>query len=487
MPHSIRWFPWCKNTFAKAAAENKPILMYLTAHWCAWCAVMDDTTYRDPQVINMVEDNFIPMKVNIDQFPHVADRYHFGGYPSVVFLSGDGQIMKGENFLSGELMKNVLTEVLEEYQRRKKSPSFKKKKNRPGQTKVTGKLEHNTESSLSITEINRVITNAYDREYGGFIVTDREWKFPYPEIHDYLLLYTESNPGSYEEMMVKKTLQAMWAGEIYDHRRGGFFRFCEARDWTLPHAEKLLDINAALIRNYLTAYDKLGWDQYGVLIKDTINYLTLELYHDDAQLFGGSRIGKEMDPTPFTNWNSMMSSSLLLAYRVLGEKEYLERGLKVIDSLWAGRYRLGRGMSHFYLNGPVEVELLSDQVKYIEALYHAYMSTGEKTYLNRAFLLLRYIEKNYRLPEGNFSDIPLTEKNPGYLSIPLVPFIENVDVALIYIRMFHLCGLKAYLQRADEIMQSLTLMMRGNPVFSAKYGQGMLEMENSRLKNCSTN
>lgn len=144
-------------------------------------------------------------------------------------------------------------------------------------------------------------------------------------------------------------------------------------------------------------------------------------------------------------------------------------------------------MSHFYLNGPVEVELLSDQVKYIEALYHAYMSTGEKTYLNRAFLLLRYIEKNYRLPEGNFSDIPLTEKNPGYLSIPLVPFIENVDVALIYIRMFHLCGLKAYLQRADEIMQSLTLMMRGNPVFAAKYGQGMLEMENSRLKNCSTN
>ena len=128
MPHSIRWFPWCKKTFAKAAAENKPILMYLTAHWCAWCAVMDDTTYRDPQVINMVEDNFIPMKVNIDQFPHVADRYHFGGYPSVVFLSGDGQIMKGENFLSGELMKNVLTEVLEEYQRRKKVLLSKRKK-----------------------------------------------------------------------------------------------------------------------------------------------------------------------------------------------------------------------------------------------------------------------------------------------------------------------------------------------------------------------
>lgn len=487
MPYSINWFPWCDDTFSKASTENKPILMYLTAHWCSWCAVMEDTTYRDPQVINLVEKNFIPMKVNVDQYPHVADRYHFGGYPSVVFLSGDGQILKGENYLPGDQMKNVLEEVLIKLHSRKSVPPAHQKK-AGGKAKAKAKYGEQGAFVLpSILEINKIIADSYDQEFGGFVVYSPDIKFPFPEIHDYLCVFSRIHPDGPEARMLKKTLDAMLAGEIYDHHLGGFFRFCEARDWTLSHAEKLLEGNAALARNYLTAFDAFGLEQYGVVARDTIQYLISAFYDREKKVFGGSRIGQEVDATPFTNWNSVMSSSLLLAYHILGDKHYLETALHVIETLWSQCYRLGRGMSHFYHNGPSEVELLSDQIRYVIALYDAYHYTKEKVYLQRAKLLIRHLEKNYRLPEGNFADIPLTEKNPGYLSIPLAPCVENVDIALVFLKIARLSGSKDYLRKAGDILKSSGVLIKDNPIFAAKYGQGLLEMENYRVKNQSFN
>ncbi|MEL7566435.1 MAG: DUF255 domain-containing protein [Dehalobacterium sp.] len=487
MTRSINWFPWCQDTFVKSSDENKPILMYLTARWCGWCAVMEDTTYQDPQVIDLVEENYIPMKVNVDQYPHVADRYHFGGYPSVVFLSSDGQILQGENYLSGDQMKSVLEEVLKKSNRqssmvrRLKSESYGNGKN-----KLKQKSSEQTNVVLpSICEINKIIANSFDQKYGGFFIYSPDTKFPFPEIHDYLFSYVQFNSACPEEEMLKTTLDAMLKGELYDHSLGGFFRFCENRDWTLPHSEKLLDNNAALARNYLTALDKFGLEEYRVAARDTINYLVFDFFDQETQVFAGSRIGKEIDATPYTNWNSTAISSLLIAYQVLDHRFYLETALKVIESLWARCYRLGRGMSHFYLNGPSEVELLSDQIKYISALYDAYLCTEGKTYLHRARLLMRHMEKNYRMPEGNFSDIPVSEKRPGYLSIPLVPFMENVDVALLFIKFARLFGSGAYIQKAEEILRSLSGMIMDNPIFAAKYGQGLLEMEHYRVKNQS--
>ncbi|MGI6685486.1 MAG: DUF255 domain-containing protein [Bacillota bacterium] len=483
MPRSINWLPWCQDTFSKAALDNKPILMYLTAHWCSWGAIMDDTTFQDAQVVNLVEDSFIPIKVNVDKYPHVADRYHFGGYPSVVILTSEGQILKGENYLSEELMKGTLEDVLKKYNGWKIIFSAKKKKHNLGKIKPNSiALKQGNFLPLSIFEVNEIIANAYDQEFGGFIISHQKIKFPLPEIHDYLLLYAENNPGSAEEMMVRHSLDAIWAGEVYDRERGGFFRLCEGKDWTLPHAEKLLDHNANLIRNYLTAYEKLGWGEYEVLIRDSISFFISELFNEETQVFGGSKIGKKVDKTPFTNWNSIMSSSLLLAYRVLGDQEYLDLALKVIESLWSRCYRLGRGMSHYYLNGPAEVELFSDQIKYIEALYDAFSLTEDKVYLHRMDLLMRSLEKNYQLPEGNFSDIPLTEKNLGYLCIPLVPFVENIDMARVYIKMSRLMG-SNYAEKARHILESLSPMIRENPIFAAKYGQALIEMDNYWVKN----
>lgn len=481
MSHSINWFPWCQDTFTKACNENKPILMYLTARWCGWCVIMEDTTYQDPQVIDAVEENFVPIKVNVDQYPHVADRYHFGGFPSVVFLSVDGQILKGENYLPGEQMKAVLKEVLLRDRHHKRSFTLRYEENLNRKNISLSKMTEKT--SLTIGDINKIITSSYDREFGGFIINTPEIKFPFPEIHDYLLRFVQDNPGSQEELILKRTLDILLAGEIYDHQRGGFYRFCEARDWTLARSEKLLDSNAALTQNFLRAFQIFGREQYGRAAKESIDYLISDFFDRDADAFVGSRIGKETDTTPYTNWNSMAVSSLLKAYSVLGDKNYLKIALKVIEFLWTKCYRLGRGMSHFYANGPSQVELLSDQIKFIFALYDAYLYTEEKIYLHRANLLWRYMEKNYRLPDGCYSDIPLNEQKWGYLNIQLAPFMENVDAALLFIKFARLFGEGVYAERADEILKGLRGMINNNPIFAAKYGQGLLEMENYRVKN----
>ncbi|ATW26247.1 DUF255 domain-containing protein [Candidatus Formimonas warabiya] len=490
MPCSINWFPWGNDTFEQASVQKKPIMMYLTAPWCGWCAVMEDTTYQDPQVIHIIERNFIPMKVNVDQYPHVADRYHYGGYPSIVFLSGEGHILKGENYLPGEQMKSLLEEVLHDVSKRKRvlAPrNGEKQANLPAgfnkENMLSKKMDKDCLSLGQIDHVMEIIKKAYDHEFGGFVVYSAEAKFPFPEINDFLISYTEKNFCPEAETMLTHTLDVMSTGEIYDREKGGFFRLCEGQNWTLPHGEKLLESNAGLLRNYLLAFNRWGEERYERVAQDTLRYLIDHLFDPGVHAFGGSQIGHEVDFSPFANWNGMMVSSLLLAYRVFGEKKYLEIALAVLHSFWAKCYRLGRGMSHFFFQGPSEVELFSDQVKFICALWEAYNCTRQIDYLEKAQLLMKHVYKNYRLPEGYFGDIPLASANPGYLDIPLVPFVENAELATVFLNMACVLGDRSYAQKATRLLKSLHGLRDSNPVFAAKYGLGLLERENYRSQN----
>ena len=89
--HEIAWMPWDAQTFARAAAQDRPILLSISAVWCHWCHVMDETTYSDPGVIETINRRFVPIRVDNDRRPDINARYNMGGWPTTAFLTPDGR------------------------------------------------------------------------------------------------------------------------------------------------------------------------------------------------------------------------------------------------------------------------------------------------------------------------------------------------------------------------------------------------------------
>src|SRR5437588_11583379 len=93
--NKIQWLEWGKESFEKAKSLGKPILLDITGCWCHWCHVMDDTCYKDPVVIVLVNKNFVPVIDDTDSRHHVDRRYNKGGWPAKTFLDHEVKIVTG--------------------------------------------------------------------------------------------------------------------------------------------------------------------------------------------------------------------------------------------------------------------------------------------------------------------------------------------------------------------------------------------------------
>ena len=91
----IAWMPWGAAAFERAKSEDKPILLSISAVWCNWCHVMDETSYSDEGVIDAINRKFVPIRVDNDRRPDVNARYNMGGWPTTAFLAPDGTTLTG--------------------------------------------------------------------------------------------------------------------------------------------------------------------------------------------------------------------------------------------------------------------------------------------------------------------------------------------------------------------------------------------------------
>src|SRR3990170_2300900 len=107
----IAWHPWEKRIFEHAKKENKPILLAISASWCHWCHRMDRDTYEDDEIIEMINEKFVAIRVDADRDPEINERYNQGGWPSTAFLTHEGNVMAGGTYVPPRDMKKKLTEV----------------------------------------------------------------------------------------------------------------------------------------------------------------------------------------------------------------------------------------------------------------------------------------------------------------------------------------------------------------------------------------
>ncbi|HZL63754.1 MAG TPA: DUF255 domain-containing protein, partial [Thermoleophilia bacterium] len=317
----INWRPWGEPAFAEARRLGRPILLSLSAVWCHWCHVMDETSYSDDRVIARINEAFVPIRADNDRNPDVNRRYNMGGWPTTAFLAASGDVITGATYLPPGQMLQTLERVCQFFAA-----------NRTALLALeTVEHAHAVDAQAAMAHLGRAphaeaapgddrgepglpgdipaavaheIVRSFDPLHGG-LGTDQ--KFPQADAFAYLLAFGELRadddavPAARISEIARTTLTNMATGDLYDAVAGGFFRYSTQRDWSEPHYEKMLEDNARLAALYLDAVE-LAADDGGALGSESfyhdiaegvIDYLLATLLRDDAPCFGGSQDADE--------------------------------------------------------------------------------------------------------------------------------------------------------------------------------------------------
>jgi len=272
------------------------------------------------------------------------------------------------------------------------------------------------------------IFSTFDEEYGGFGV---EPKFPHAAPVQLALRLFGETGGARWRWIAERTLDAFWDGALRDRAAGGFFRYAATRDWQLPHVEKLLDTNAALLALYAEASVVLGRSADRDRTAAVAKFITGSL-RDAAGGYYGSDAGRVL----YADANAAAASALLRAASALGDEVLAREALASFERVLLGCYRPGAGLAH-YVSGDDPVRgLLGDQVAAVAALLDAHDLTDGEPYQMMAEEIGHYLVREmWDEAAGGFVDRSSREDDIGLLRTRRKPFVLNAEAAIALARL----------------------------------------------------
>lgn len=485
----IQWREWREDAFRQAKESGKPILLSLSAVWCHWCHVMDETSYSDPDVIAYINDHFVPVRVDNDQRPDVNSRYNMGGWPTTAFLTPEGETLAGGTYLPPDQMRELLPRVHDYYQQHRDEVEAKALEMRERRSAAVAGGPRAQLGPAIFESILRSVVNAYDPVFGGF---GEAPKFPHSDAID-LLLYAYRKSRDPDLLhMARKTLEFMDRGHVFDQEWGGFFRYATQRDWSQPHYEKMLEDNAGLLRNLLSAYRITGERERKERAARTIDYIGRKLRDEPQGYFYGSQDAdeefyqlpaaeREQHPEPYidrkcyASWNAMMASAYLEASWTLARPDLRDAAVQTLAFLWQRSHEPDTGMFRYYDGTPHVPGLLADQAYAARAFLDAHEVTGDSTHLKRALELARLLEEHWadRRDDGvaGFWDVWDRERGPGRLGERQKALPENAVCADVFTRLYHLTRDEHYRDVARGTLDAFASGYEQMGYFAAAYAK----------------
>ncbi len=285
----VRWHPWGEAAFAQAQSEDKPILLDIGAVWCHWCHVMDRESYENPTIAQLINENFIAVKVDRDERPDVDARYQAavsaitgqGGWPLTVFLTPDGMPYFGGTYIPpderyGRPGFPRVLEALAQVWRERRDEALETA------ASAMAAIEHNESFSgrggeLTLALVDKIaasILKLFDPRNGGF---GSQPKFPHTGALDLLLEVGANRGNEAAAQAFAVTLEKMARGGVYDQLAGGFHRYSVDDHWGVPHFEKMLYDNTELLRNYLHGFQSLGRESFRVTAREIVAWMDASL------------------------------------------------------------------------------------------------------------------------------------------------------------------------------------------------------------------
>ena len=431
------------------------MLLSITAAWCRACHEMDRTTYAAPEVVALIRDRFVPIRIDADQRPDINDRYNLGGWPTTAFLTAEGDLITGGTFVPADRMPDVLARVVAAFDGRAAELVHS-----PSPASAAGDPVDPSEPDHD--ELLRSILSMFDEENGGFGV---EPKFPHTSpIHLAIALFRETSDDRWR-WIAERTLDAMADGGLWDQEAGGFYRYATTRDWQVPHLEKLLETNAALLRVYVDSAQAFGRavdrDRCGAISA----FITGALRAED-----GGYHGSDGDRVLYADANADAAGALLAAATLLDDRALLQEAIASFERVLLACYKPGAGVAHYFDGAPHVRGLLIDQVAALRALLDAHDVTDAEPYQMMGEELGHFIVRDmWDDAAGGFFDRTASDDDVGLLKTRRKPYAANADAAVALARLDRVAHEFDFVPHAAGALRAAAAQLPGQGPEAARY------------------
>ncbi|MDF2158570.1 thioredoxin domain-containing protein [Algoriphagus sp. CAU 1675] len=433
----VDWYPWGPEALLKAEVENKPILVSIGYSACHWCHVMERESFEDELTAELMNENFICIKIDREERPDLDNIYMDalqnmglqGGWPLNVFLMPNQKPFYGGTYFKNEQWKNLLANISDafakhEHQLAESAEGFGRSLNRSELEKYGIRAVESDLDQDELAEIVTKLSSQFDPEWGGM---NRIPKFPMPVIWSFALDHALLSKNQKLLDKVLFTLRKIGQGGIYDHLRGGFARYSVDGEWFAPHFEKMLYDNGQLLELYAKAYQVSQDSFFLEKVQETSAWLEAEMLQEEGGFHAAQDADSEGVEGKFYTWTYAELQNLVgeelpwlsklynlrphgnwedgvnILFQTRSYKEIAEEfGMskkELMDKLAEVKSKLLEVRNQRVFPGKDDKVLAGWNAWMSAGLIQAYYATGEKQLLDLALSNLEFIQQKM-MPEG---------------------------------------------------------------------------------------
>ncbi len=457
---SPAWLSWSRSSFELARTQNKLILLNVHAAWCHWCHVMDDTTYKNPEILALIRQHFVPIAVDVDARPDIAERYGKIGWPATAFFTPDGRTIKEIGaYIDPETFLAALKEILAEANggnipERDLSPL-------PARSRQVARGDIDAVANWAEKELLRY----YDPELGGW---GRRQKAPVADAVEHALFKGWAKRAYYTLLSQRPLMDPVWGG-MYQYSDGGI--------WTRPHFEKIMTVQAGALENYAQAYHASDDARFLSLTRMMAQYFKdflmspegLFYTSQDADL--GKTAGADyfclsdqerrrlgiprVDKNIYARENGLAIGAFAKAYAATADEKLRDMALKAARGVMASHGNTSGGFSH--ASGGKGPFYLADNAAFGLALLHCYEISGDASFKQAAIRTGDFLLRELQAPDGlGFLAGSKDHDTPDGFETPLKPFQDNALAARFLMKLHGHTADKRFKEAAGNVLAYLS-------------------------------